>query len=104
MPEIPAEPYPFAFSLADTALVIIDMQRDFVEPGGFGETLGNDVEQLRGVIPPLATVLQTAREAGLFVIHTREGHLPTCPTAHRPSSSVATPPCGSATPAPTEGS
>jgi nicotinamidase-related amidase len=84
MPEIPAEPYPFPFSRADTALVIIDMQRDFVEPGGFGETLGNDVAQLRGVIPPLVTVLRTAREAGLFVIHTREGHLPDlsdCPPA-----------------------
>jgi len=73
---VPAEPYPFEFSLADTALVIIDMQRDFVEPGGFGESLGNDVDQLRVVIPVLADVLEKARAAGLLVIHTREGHLP----------------------------
>ena len=73
---VPAEPYPFEFALAETALVIIDMQRDFVEPGGFGESLGNDVDQLRVVIPVLANVLEKAREAGLLVIHTREGHLP----------------------------
>jgi nicotinamidase-related amidase len=73
---VPAEPYPFDFSLDDTALVIIDMQRDFVEPGGFGESLGNDVDQLRAVIPVLADVLDTSREAGLLVIHTREGHRP----------------------------
>jgi nicotinamidase-related amidase len=73
---VPAEPYPFEFSLDDTALVIIDMQRDFVEPGGFGESLGNDVGQLRSVIPVLAEVLEKARSAGLLVVHTREGHLP----------------------------
>jgi nicotinamidase-related amidase len=81
---VPAEPYPFEFALADTALVIIDMQRDFVEPGGFGESLGNDVEQLRAVIPVLSDVLEKARAAGMLVIHTREGHLPDlsdCPPA-----------------------
>ena len=79
-----ASPYPFELSLADTALVVIDMQRDFVEPGGFGESLGNDVGRLRGVIPVLAGVLSAAREAGMFVVHTREGHLPDlsdCPPA-----------------------
>jgi nicotinamidase-related amidase len=81
---VPAQPYPFDFSLNDTALVIIDMQRDFVEPGGFGESLGNDVNELRGVIPVLADVLEKVREAGVLVIHTREGHLPDlsdCPPA-----------------------
>jgi nicotinamidase-related amidase len=81
---IGASPYPFEFSLSDTALVIIDMQRDFVEPGGFGETLGNDVGLLAGVVPVLADVLRAARAAGMFVIHTREGHLPDlsdCPPA-----------------------
>jgi nicotinamidase-related amidase len=81
---VPASPYPFELSLADTALVVIDMQRDFVEPGGFGESLGNDVGRLRGVIPVLAGVLQAAREAGMLVVHTREGHLPDlsdCPPA-----------------------
>ncbi|MFC4948749.1 cysteine hydrolase family protein [Pseudonocardia sp. GCM10023141] len=81
---VPAEPYPFTFDQASTALVIIDMQRDFVEPGGFGETLGNDVSLLAAVVPPLRTVLETARAVGLTVIHTREGHVPDlsdCPPA-----------------------
>ena len=82
--QVDAQPYPFDFEQATTALVIIDMQRDFVEPGGFGETLGNDVGLLQSVVPPLKTVLETARAMGLTVIHTREGHLPDlsdCPPA-----------------------
>jgi nicotinamidase-related amidase len=81
---VTAEPYAFEFNPESTALVIIDMQRDFVEPGGFGETLGNDVSLLQAVIPPLQTVLKTTREAGITVIHTREGHVPDlsdCPPA-----------------------
>jgi len=81
---VPAEPYPFVFDPARAALLVIDMQRDFVEPGGFGETLGNDVGQLRAVIPPLQAALAATREAGITVIHTREGHLPDlsdCPPA-----------------------
>ena len=81
---VPAEPYAYTFDPATTALIIIDMQRDFVEPGGFGETLGNDVSLLRGVIAPLEQMLATARAAGLMVIHTREGHRPDltdCPPA-----------------------
>ena len=58
------------------ALVIIDMQRDFLEPGGFGETLGNDVSQLARAVAPCAAVLRTARDNSLLVVHTREGHLP----------------------------
>ncbi|HEX4248744.1 MAG TPA: isochorismatase family cysteine hydrolase [Pseudonocardia sp.] len=84
MTAVPAEPGPFSFDLASTALVIIDMQRDFCEPDGFGETLGNDVSLLRAVIPPLQAVLAAARAAGLTVIHTREGHRPDlsdCPPA-----------------------
>lgn len=73
---IAAEPYDLAFNLDTTALVMIDMQRDFVEPGGFGEMLGNDVSLLRSAIEPCKNVLQAAREVGLFVIHTREGHRP----------------------------
>ena len=60
------------------------MQRDFLLPGGFGETLGNDVSLLQKVVPPLAEVLAAARAAGMLVIHTREGHLPDlsdCPPA-----------------------
>ena len=81
---VPADPYPFDFDPAHTALLIIDMQRDFVEPGGFGETLGNDVSQLRAVVAPLRAALAATRAAGITVVHTREGHLPDlsdCPPA-----------------------
>ena len=73
---IAAEPQPLAVALERTALVIIDMQRDFLEPGGFGETLGNDVSLLKAAVAPLQAVLKAARAAGLLVIHTREGHRP----------------------------
>jgi nicotinamidase-related amidase len=81
---VEAEPYIYGFDPKHTALLLIDMQRDFVEPGGFGETLGNDVAMLRRVIPPLQEVLAATRKAGMTVIHTREGHLPDlsdCPPA-----------------------
>jgi nicotinamidase-related amidase len=84
MPTVDALPTPFTFDLDSTALVVIDMQRDFLQPGGFGESLGNDVSQLRRTIEPLAAFLATWRAAGLPVIHTREGHLPDlsdCPPA-----------------------
>ncbi len=73
---VPASPYPFTFSPASTALVIIDMQRDFLEPGGFGELLGNDVSLLQAVVGPLQEVLRAARASAIMVIHTREGHRP----------------------------
>ncbi len=71
-----ADPYPYAFDATTTAFVVIDMQRDFVEPGGFGETLGNDASLLQRVVPPLQRALVAARDAGMAVVHTREGHLP----------------------------
>lgn len=71
---IAAEPEPISVELDRTALIIIDMQRDFLEPGGFGETLGNDVSRLQAAVKPLQAVLAAARAAGLLVIHTREGH------------------------------
>ena len=71
-----AEPAPLAFDPATTALLIIDMQRDFLEPGGFGESLGNDVSLLAAAVPPARALLAAAREAGLLVVHTREGHAP----------------------------
>lgn len=74
--KIQAEPYDLDLDLDSTALVMIDMQRDFVEPGGFGEMLGNNVSLLRSSIEPCKEVLETARKVGLFVIHTREGHRP----------------------------
>jgi nicotinamidase-related amidase len=70
-----AEPDPIMLDWAKTALVIIDMQRDFLEPGGFGETLGNDVSQLASAVQPIGHVLAAARKSGMLVIHTREGHL-----------------------------
>jgi biuret amidohydrolase len=74
MPSISAEPYPFDFEPGACALLIIDMQRDFLEPGGFGESLGNDVGELRRTIAPTRHLLEAVRGAGLTVIHTREGH------------------------------
>src|ERR1019366_3557190 len=73
---IEAEPYPFEFDPAHTALLIIDMQRDFLEPGGFGAMLGNDVSQLRRTIEPNQPLLAASRDAGLVVGSTREGHRP----------------------------
>jgi nicotinamidase-related amidase len=74
MPAVSATPYEFNLPPDRTALVIIDMQRDFLEPGGFGAALGNDVNHLRSAIAPIADVLAACRAAGVLVIHTREGH------------------------------
>lgn len=82
--EIPAEPSSFRLVEDKTALVVIDMQRDLLLPGGFGESLGNDVAQLLKVVPPLTTLIAAARAAGIMVVHTREGHRPDlsdCPPA-----------------------
>jgi nicotinamidase-related amidase len=73
---IEAEPYEFAFAPESTALLLIDMQRDFLEPGGFGASLGNDVSLLRSAIEPARRLLAACRAAGMLVIHTREGHRP----------------------------
>ena len=84
MPEVGARPYPYRFDPAHTALVVIDMQRDFIEEGGFGAALGNDVRPLRAIIPTVAALLAWARGHGLPVLHTREGHRPDlsdCPPA-----------------------
>jgi len=81
-----AQPFAFSFNEATTALIVIDMQRDFLEPGGFGASLGNDVYPLRAIIPTVSKLLEGARAAKLCVIHTRECHRPDlsdCPTAKR---------------------
>jgi nicotinamidase-related amidase len=98
MPSVDAQPGPFRFHPDRTALVVIDMQRDFLLPGGFGESLGNDVAQLRRTIEPLAKLLAAWRAAGLPVVHTREGHQPDlsdCPPAKlhrgRPSMRIGDP-------------
>jgi biuret amidohydrolase len=74
MSVIEAEPYDFELSPSRAAMLIIDMQRDFLEPGGFGDALGNDVTLLRKTIAPTRRLLDAARRAGLTIIHTREGH------------------------------
>jgi len=74
--KIDAEPEPLPLELAKTALIVIDMQRDFLEPGGFGESLGNDVSLLARAITPCRALLEAMRARGVLIIHTREGHRP----------------------------
>jgi nicotinamidase-related amidase len=84
--QVPARPYPFALDPARVALVVIDMQRDFIEPGGFGDTLGNDVGRLKAIVPTVAALLALFRRHALPIIHTREAHKPDlsdCPPAKR---------------------
>ena len=80
---IDAEPEPIAVEPARTALIVIDMQRDFLEPGGFGETLGNDVSLLSKAIAPCKALLEACRARGMLVVHTREGHRPDLSDAPR---------------------
>jgi nicotinamidase-related amidase len=69
-----ADPFPLSFDVNTTALIVVDMQRDFVEPGGYGEALGNNISLVRRAIEPCRKVLRAARDSRLLVIHTREGH------------------------------
>ena len=73
---VPADPYPYPLDPGCTALVVIDMQRDFIEPGGFGAALGNDVSRLTAIVPTVADLLALFRGKGWPVIHTRESHKP----------------------------
>ena len=86
MPEVNASPYAYTFEPRSTALIVIDMQRDFIEPGGFGETLGNNVALLAAIVPTVADLIGLCRSNGIRVIHTREAHradLSDCPPAKR---------------------
>ena len=86
MIEMDANPFPYSFELSEAALVIIDMQRDFIEPGGFGESLGNNVALLSAIVPACQAVLAAWRKSGGLVVHTREAHRPDlsdCPPAKR---------------------
>ncbi|HEY8881515.1 MAG TPA: cysteine hydrolase [Roseateles sp.] len=81
-----AQPFPYSFDPTHTALVVIDMQRDFVEPGGFGASLGNDVARLQAIVPTVRRMLDAWRAIGGVVLHTREAHRPDlsdCPPAKR---------------------
>src|SRR5271165_6501739 len=93
MIEVAAEPFPYRFDPTRTALVVIDMQRDFLEPGGFGETLGNDLAPVVAIIPTVAALIQTFRDKGWMILHTRESHAPDlsdCPPAKRHRCASAT--------------
>lgn len=86
MGEIAALPYPFSFARNQIALIVIDMQRDFAEPGGFGASLGNDVARIQTIVPAVRRLIDGFRAGGLPVIHTMECHRPDlsdCPPAKR---------------------
>jgi biuret amidohydrolase len=86
MARIDAAPFAYELPRERTALVVIDMQRDFLEPGGFGAALGNDVSRLRAILPATRRLLDGCRAAGITVLHTRECHAPDlsdCPPAKR---------------------
>ena len=79
-----AKPYAFSFPLEHTALLIIDMQRDFLLPQGFGEIQGGNLEAVQASIAPTKRLLDACRSAGMTVFHTREGHKPDlsdCPSS-----------------------
>jgi nicotinamidase-related amidase len=94
MPTVAARPVPYRFEPAHTALLMIDMQRDFLEPGGFGAMLGNDVSQLGDVAARCGRLLAWARASGLAIVHTQEAHvrdLSDCPSSKRARGGLA---CG----------
>ena len=100
MKTVQARPYPYSFDPAHAAVVLIDMQRDFLEPGGFGALLGNDVTALQRIVPACRQLLALARQHGLRVIHTQEAHDPQladCPPSKKTRGGLA---CGIGDPGP----
>ena len=100
MKTIRARPYDYPFDPAHTAVVLIDMQRDFLEPGGFGAMLGNDVSRLQGIVPACQRLLALARAQGMKIIHTQEAHDPQladCPPSKRARGGLS---CGIGDPGP----
>ena len=86
MLQVDALPFPYRFEPVHTALLMIDMQRDFIEPGGFGEALGNNVTRLQTAVEPAARLLELCRARGILIVHTKEAHrldLGDCPPAKR---------------------
>jgi nicotinamidase-related amidase len=86
MIDVEVEPFAFKLDPGRVALVVIDMQRDFLEAGGFGETLGNDLAPVREIVPTVAALLALFRAKSWPVVHTRECHAPDlsdCPPAKR---------------------
>jgi nicotinamidase-related amidase len=86
MIDVAAKPFAYPLDPAAAALVVIDMQRDFAEPGGFGESLGNDLAPVVAIVPTVAALIALFRAHNMPVIHTREGHKPDlsdCPEAKR---------------------
>ena len=81
-----------------TALLLIDLQRDFCSPGGYAHKAGIDITRMQAVIGNAQRLLLAARARGLLVVHTREGHVPSlidCPAAKLQRSVTAGAPIGS---------
>lgn len=68
---------------AKTAMIVIDLQRDFLEPGGMVAALGDDIAPMRAIIPNAVALISAARAAGLMLVHTREGYAPDLSDMHR---------------------
>ena len=84
--DIAALPFPFRLPLRHTALILIDMQRDFILPGGFGESLGNDVGRLADTVQVARRLLDWCRGLDIKIVHTKEAHAPDlsdCPPSKR---------------------